>query len=124
MRLAFRTIALFNIATSLWLSVMFLILRHTGFALNAAITLAIAAFCGFAFYASRPNAFSQHWMRATAMSGSLILGAAGGWAIYQDLQPNADFEGFVLIIGAAWIVQAATALVTFSGRSRPFTMKA
>lgn len=112
MRLAFRSVTLFNIATALWLSVMFLILRHADFAVKAAIAFGIADFCAFAFYASRPAA--QPWMRAAAMSGSLILGACGAWAIYSDLQSNASFEGFILIIGAAWVVQAATAAVTFA----------
>ncbi len=115
MRLAFRSIALFNIATSLWLTVMFLILRHANFGPRAAVAMGIAVFCGCAFYASRPTA--PPWMRAAAMSGSLMLGAAGVLAIYQDLQPNASFEGFVLIIGTAWIAQATTALVTFAARS-------
>ena len=112
MRLVFRSIAGFNVATALWLSVMFLILRHPGYAVNATITVFIAAFCLFAFYAARTAV--QPWMRATALSGSLILGACGAWAIYQDLQPGASFEGFILIIGAAWIVQAIAALLTFA----------
>ena len=39
MRLAFRSIALFNIATSLWLTVMFLILRHANFGPRAAVAI-------------------------------------------------------------------------------------
>ena len=109
MRLAFRSVAAFNVATALWLTVMFLILRHPGFQLNAAITLGIAGFSAFAFSSARADA--PGWMRGTALGGSLILGAGGAWAIYQDLQPNADFEGFVLIIGAAWILQGVAALL-------------
>lgn len=117
MRLAFRSIALFNVATAGWLSVMFLVLRHADFAMKAALTFGVAGFCVFALYASRPATPSvPAWMRAAAMSGSMILGAAGAWAIYVDLQPNASFEGFILIIGAAWIAQAATAAVTFAKR--------
>ena len=117
MRLAFRSVALFNVATALWLAVMFLILRHPGFALHAAEAAAIAAFCSLAFWSARATA--PAWLRTTALFGSLLLGACGAWAIYQNVQPNADFEGFVLIIGAAWIAQAGTALLYASAAATP-----
>ena len=115
MRLAFRSVALFNVATALWLSVMFLILRHPGYALNAVMTLGIAAVCVLAFVAGRIGAAS--WMRAGGLGASLVLGAGGVWVIYQNLQPGAHFEGFILIIGATWIVQAATALAALARRT-------
>jgi hypothetical protein len=107
MRLVFRSIAVFNVATALWLSVMFLILRHPGFELKAAIALAIALFCGFAVYSTGAGAAAG--TRTAGLSGSIALGAAGTWAIYENLQPNAGFEGFILIIGAAWILEGAVA---------------
>lgn len=111
-RLAFRSIVLFNVATALWLSVMFLILRHPGYALNAALTVGIATFCAFAFFAARTGAAS--WMRASGLAGSFVLGAGGAWAIYQNLQPTAHFEGFILIVGATWILQAVAAALTLA----------
>jgi hypothetical protein len=117
MRLLFRSAAAFNVATALWLSVMFLVLRHPNFLPKAAVTLGIAVFCVLAFRAA--GAAASSGMRAAALAGSLVLGACGAWAIYQDLQPNADFEGFVLIIGAAWIVQAAAAVLYASATAAP-----
>ena len=115
MRLAFRSVAVFNVATALWLSVMFLILRHPGFEQRAALAMSIALFCGFAVYAARDGAAG--WMRTAGLSGSVVLGACGAWAIYQDLQPQASFEGFILIIGAMWIVQGALAALMLAARS-------
>ncbi len=121
MRLLYRSATLFNVATALWLSVMFLILRHPDYGPKAAATLGVAVFCALAFRAAGPNPSQR--MRVAALAGSAILGAFGTWAIYQDLQPTASFEGFVLIIGAAWIVQAAAALLSIAmprvGRAHP-----
>lgn len=120
MRQMLRAVALFNVATALWLSVMFLILRHPGFGQNAMITLAIAAFCGFAFYATQSSAAPwMRWMRAASLLGNVLLGACGAWAIYQNLQPSARFEGFILIIGAMWIVQGLTSLIYASAGAAP-----
>jgi len=105
---AFRFVAALNVATAVWLTVMFLILRHPGFELNALMTLGIAAFCALAFWSARAHV--PVWMRTASLIGSLALGVCGGWAIYQDLQPGAHFEGFILVIGAMWIGQAATAI--------------
>lgn len=126
MRLAFRSVAVFNVATPLWLTVMFLILRHPGFQLNAVMTFSVAAFCAFAFWSTRDaasgtRATAPPWTHAATLAGSLILGACGVLAMYQNLQPNADFEGFVLIIGAAWMVQAALAALTLVNRNTKIT---
>ena len=115
MRLVFRSVAIFNVATAVWLSVMFLILRHPGFELKAVVTLAIALFCGFAVYSTGTSATAS--IRMAGLAGSVVLGAAGAWAIYENLQPNAGFEGFILIIGAAWIAQGALAAIRLAAPS-------
>lgn len=107
MRLVFRSVTGLNTAIAVWLSAMFLILRHADATRNAMIALIIAIFCALAFWSVRRDA--PAWLRSTALVGSLLLGMAGLWAIYQDLQPNADFEGFVLIVGAAWTIQGVAA---------------
>ena len=73
MRLAFRSVAVFNVATALWLSVMFLILRHPGFEQRAALAMSIALFCGFAVYAAR-----RHNIHADRRGGMKGLGGGGG----------------------------------------------
>lgn len=127
MRLAYRSVAAFNVATALWLTVMFLVLRRPGFQLDAVMTFSVAAFCAFAFWSTRDAASGMRatappWMHAATLAGSLILGACGAWAIYQDLQPNANFEGFVLIIGAAWMAQGALAALTLVNRNTKITV--
>ncbi len=116
MRILFRSVTAFNVATALWLSVMFLILRHPDYGTRAVLTLGVAAFCGLACWSAR--AAAPGWVRLSALAGSLALGAVGSWAIYQDLHTD-DFEGFVLIIGAMWIVQAAVALGLAARRTTP-----
>ena len=108
MLLAFRTIAAFNTATAVWLGVMFLILKHPAYGTNAALAFAIAAFCALAFFAAAQGAAA--WLTAVSRLGSLALAGFGAWAIYRDIQPGASFEGFILIIGAAWIVQGVLSL--------------
>ena len=119
MRLGFRSVAVVNVLVALWLTTMFVMLRHPGYERNAAMALAIAAVCGFAFWAGRSAA--APWMRATALAGSIALAACGGWAIYEDLRPDANFEGFILIVGALWIVQGALAVLTHGTRSTQIT---
>jgi hypothetical protein len=111
MRLAFRFVAAFNVATAVWLTVMFFVLRHPGYAPRAGATAGIAAFCALAFLSA--GTARAGWMRATSVGGSLVLAAMGAWFMYQDTRPGADFEGFVLIVGLAWIAQGVAAAVTF-----------
>ncbi len=107
MALAFRAVAAFNTATAVWLGVMFLILRHPGYAGRAAVAFAIAACCLAACAASR---HSRSWHTTVVKIGSVLLGIAGVWVIAQDLVPGANFEGFLLIIGAGWVAQGLLAL--------------
>lgn len=112
MRLAVRSIAAFNTATAVWLTVMFLILRHADYARNAAVTAGVAAFCLWSVWAAREG--TAAWQRHTMAVGSVVMAGYGAWAIYGDLRPGANFEGFVLIIGAAWVVQGALALLAYA----------
>ena len=112
MRLAFRSVVAFNVATALWLSMMFLILRHEQFARNAVITLGVAAFCALAFLSARTGA--PAWMRMAALIGSVAMAVFGAWTVHGQLQPNnLDFEGYLLIIGASWVAQGAGAGLMF-----------
>lgn len=108
MRLLFRATSLLNAAIAVWLSTMFLVLKHADATRNALIALVIAIVCALAFWSARRDA--PRWLKESALIASLLLSMAGVWAIYRDLQPGADFEGFILIVGAAWTIQGVAAL--------------
>lgn len=112
MRLALRSLAAVNAATAVWLAVMFVVLRHAGYLRNALLACVIALFCVWSARASR--ALASDWKRHAVTAGSVGLAGYGAWAIYCVLQPGADFEGFVLVIGAAWILQGLVALVVYA----------
>ena len=112
MRPTLRALATLNTATAVWLTVMFVVLRHEDYLRNALLAFAIALLCVWSVRASR--ALAPSWERHGVTAGSVGLAGYGAWAIYCVLQPGADFEGFVLAIGAAWILQGLTALVVYA----------
>ena len=113
---AFRVVAAFNAVTAVWLTAMFLILRHAAFARNAAVSLGVAVFCAAAIRST--GAAGSPAARQAAVVGSLLMGLFGAWVVYEEARPDAvDIEGYLLIIGAAWVAQGALALAVPARRT-------
>ena len=113
MRTTLTLLGTFTTLASAWLVTMYLVLQHSGFAGRAAMA---AAFMGISVVivisarAARPAVV----LRAAAAAGALLLGAAGCWAI----RTNVD-DGFVDILGLAFIVQAVLALIVLRRAPAP-----
>lgn len=96
-----------------WLAVMENILRHPGYAGRAAIAVCIViqglATVLFLMW------HGQRIMRLIVQAAALGVAVLGASAIIRMLNAP-HFEGFVLLIGAALMVQGLMALVVVAGR--------
>jgi hypothetical protein len=101
MRSVLTAVCGFTMLASCWLFVMFLILRHPGYEWRAVLSLGfvgIGALTLTGLWLPQPGT-----ARRVAIGGAAVaLGVVGAWAI----KTNVD-EGFVAVIGLAFIVQAA-----------------
>ena len=105
MRTTVTAICGFTMLASCWLFVMFLVLRHPGFEWHAVLSLGFVAVGGITMAAGwmrTPGAL----VRAAAGVGGVALGAVGAWAMHTNVD-----EGFVDVIGLAFIVQAIVTVV-------------
>jgi hypothetical protein len=112
MRILFP-VSLFTLASTLWLAVMEIILRHPGFATRTTTALCMALIC-LATLLVRPlhlgtRAERLLWLGAVALIGVGVNAVA-------HLARATHFEGFVLIISVALILQGVLMLTTL-GRS-------
>jgi hypothetical protein len=112
MRTALTAMCSFTILASTWLFTMFLILRHPGFEWRAALAVGFIAIGVITLAAARIGTPGAALRMATG-AGAAALIAAGVWAI----RTNVD-DGFVDVIGLAFILQSALALVVVA-RPRP-----
>jgi hypothetical protein len=101
----------FTIVAGAWLSAMYLVLRHDGYWWRLLISLAVVGL-GLATLRAlrRPPSVE---LKTVLIVGALALGTLGVSALWQNNGPNAHFEGFVAVIGLAFVVQAALMLLTF-----------
>ncbi len=101
--------SLFTVAAGIWLGVMENVLKHPGYAGRSVIAACIAV-QGSAILActflSGPSAF-----RSVVTMGAVAMAFLGGSAILRMLGAQ-HFEGFVLIIGAALIMQGILTVAT------------
>jgi hypothetical protein len=96
----------------MWLAVMENILRHPGYAGRSAIAVGIVlqgvATVLFLMWQGRSV------FRVTVLAGAVAVAVLGASAIIRMLKAP-HFEGFVLLIGAALMVQAILSLVVIGG---------
>ncbi len=99
----------FTVAAGIWLGVMENILRHPGYAGRSVIAacLAVQALATLAcIFLTERSAF-----RYVVMMGAVAMAFFGGSAFFRILAAQ-HFEGFVLIIGTALVMQGVLTLAT------------
>jgi hypothetical protein len=101
----------FTIVAGAWLSAMYLVLQHDGYWWRLLISLAVVAL-GLATLRALQRPPSVE-LKTVLIVGALALGTLGVSALRQNNRPNAHFEGFVDVIGLAFVIQAALMLLTF-----------
>ncbi len=119
MRASLTWISALTAVAGIWLAVMENILRHPGYAGRTAIAAGI-------FLQGLATVLFLMWQgrsvfRAIVLAGAVAVAVLGASAIIRILNAP-HFEGFVLLIGAALIVQAMMALVVIGGARRGTTI--
>ncbi len=112
MRASLTWMSMITALAGVWLAVMEHILKHPGYAERSAVAGCIViqglATVLFLMWHGRPI------FRVIVLAGALGVAALGAAAIIRILSAP-HFEGFVLLIGAALIVQGMMALVVVGG---------
>jgi hypothetical protein len=98
-----------------WLGIMELLLQHPGYFGRAVTACCIIAQAGGTLFYLRAQ--GQRVLRAVLAFGGTALAALGLVSIHRVLHA-AHFEGFVLLIGAALILQCIVTLVVLFGAHR------
>ncbi len=100
---------LFAVAAGIWLGAMENILKHDGYAgrsvIDACIAIQGVATLLFILLNGRPL------FRAIVMAGAVAIVFLGGFAILRILRAQ-HFEGYILLIGLALILQGVLTLAT------------
>ncbi len=109
MRTWLSLLCLFTAAAGIWLAVMENILRHDGYTTRSAIACCIALQSAATLLIGRLG--RQRSLRAAVMAGSAALILLGGAAVLRILQAS-HFEGFVLVIGLALVLQGVLVIAT------------
>ncbi len=102
--------SLFTVAAGIWLGVMENILKHRGYAGRSVIAACIAV---QALATLACILLSGHSVfRNMVMMGAIAIALLGGSAILRILRTK-HFEGFVLILGAALVIQGVFTVAAF-----------
>jgi len=121
MRLVLRLVCAFTILASTWLTTMYFFLQHPGYEQRAAISVGFAL-AGLITLASLQLARPPAWLQALVALGAIGLIYAGSSTVNAVLRPNAHFEGYALVIGAALALQGVLTLVVI-GMSGPIGLR-
>ncbi len=102
----------FTALAGLWLCVMEWVLKQSGYEMRALLDLALVAqsllTLAFVFGLAR-----RAW-RWIAAAGAVLVAYLGGSAVIGNLQ-RAHFEGFVMVIGAALVLQGLLTIAVTTG---------
>ena len=112
MRILFP-VSLFTLASTTWLAVMEVILRHPGFATRTTTALCMALIC-LATLLVRPLHLGTRAERLLWLGAVALIGV--GINALVHLARAIHFEGFVLVISVALVLQGILMLTTL-GRS-------
>ncbi len=118
MKQALTLASLFVIGAGLWLGVMENVLKHDGYVGRSAIAVCIAiqGLATLLFLLLNGGAA----IRSLIVAGAVATLLLGGSAIIRILQAQ-HFEGFVLVIGLALVLQSALTLVAVLQKPRLHT---
>jgi len=98
-----------GLAAGIWLAVMENVLKHEGYAGRTAIAACIAMqSLATLLLVARPRGFV---FRRVVMAGAVGIVVLGGYSVLRILDAP-HFEGFVLVIGAALILQGGLTLIS------------
>ncbi len=106
-KLLLTLMCLFAVAAGIWLGVMENILKHDGYAVRTAIAACIAAQGLATLLLLLFNGRSV--FRGLVLMGAVGVALVGATAILKTLR-GTHFEGFVLLIGSALVLQGALTL--------------
>src|SRR5712691_692469 len=106
-RAMLTVVSAFTILVSAWLLTMFLILRHPGFEARTALSVLFVAL-GVATIVAVNLQRPARIVRAGVTLADAALAVLGAWIIAEDMM-SAHFEGYVLPIGASFIIQGVLA---------------
>jgi hypothetical protein len=114
---ALAAVSCFTGLACAWLTVMFVVLGHPGYAWRATMAATVAAYSVLAVAAAVGA------VRGTRLRGALVVGgcaavALGAIVVYQTLS-GPDFDGFWLPIGAGLGVQGALTIARMTRAPRP-----
>jgi hypothetical protein len=100
-------VSFFTFASSCWLTLMEMALRHPGYLLRicASVCIALISVATVSKLFARPGVRGERWLGA----GALILIGIGGQALLRNARAG-HFEGFVFLISAALLVQGVLML--------------
>ncbi|HEV2618741.1 MAG TPA: permease prefix domain 2-containing transporter [Acidobacteriaceae bacterium] len=108
-----RLLSLCTALAGVWLGMMDVVLRHPGYGSQVVIAAMIVSQALLTLAALRFD--RSGGLRATATAGSLIVLWIAGRALIAALR-GPHFEGYILLISSALMVQATLALLTLPGR--------
>ena len=108
-------VSVFTLAAATWLGVMENLLRHAGYSMRIVEACFIAAQSVATLFAVMVRA--RQSLRIALVIGGVALIALGGSAMVRLLK-DPHFEAYVLVIGAALVVQGLLTFFTLGKKSR------
>jgi hypothetical protein len=118
MKKTLLSVSFFTFASTCWLTLMEIVLRHPGYLLRVGVSVSIALISSatISILVAKSGVRGERWLWA----GAVILIGIGGQAFLRNARA-AHFEGFVFLISAALLFQGVLMLLcsaTRRGRDR------
>jgi hypothetical protein len=106
-------VSFFTFGSACWLALMEIVLRHSGYLLRVGVSgsIALISLATMFIVVARSGIRGERWFWV----GASVLIAIGGQAFFRNLRA-VHFEGFVLLISVALILQGVLMLFSCAGR--------
>ncbi len=114
MKSALLAVSFFTSASACWLGMMEMVLRHPGYGMRIGVAALIALISMATVLVQMANlgVWGARWLWV----GAVVLIGIGGQAFLRNARA-AHFEGFVLVISVALVMQGLLMLASGMGRS-------